>query len=265
MRPDRRPALQGRLHPRRSRRRPATPVSALLSAAILALGACEAPESRTTISSDSAGIAITTALAPMWGPGEGWTISDDPLLEVGAVDGPAEYLLDGVVGVVRLSDGGVVVGQWTSGELRRYDRDGTFVWRAGREGEGPGEHVFMSFVGLLPGDSVVTYDGALGRVQVFAPDGAVARTMRIESPWSGFQPLHVIGVSRRHLVITFLDQQGDIPVGAVRWPGVRITMFSLEDGAVAEVMDVAGKEQYITRTETQISYRGYEYGPGSQS
>ena len=231
-------------------------------AALLALGACDTPESRITIRSDSAGISIATALAPLWAPGEGWTITEEPLLEIGAVDGPDEYLLDGVVGVARLGNGDIVVGEWTNGELRRYDRDGAFIWRAGRDGEGPGEHRFLSFVGSLPGDSVVTYDGALERVQIFGPDGAVARVMRIESPWSGVRPLGVVGVSRRHLVMTFMDRRGDIPVGAVRWPGIRVTLFSLDDGAVAEVTDVPGTEQYIVREGTRTGYQSYEYGKG---
>ena len=247
------------------RRRLAAPGWVLLCLATIALGTCDSsPDSQTTIRTDSAGIPITTALAPQWGSGEGWTISEEPLLEIGAVDGPGEYLLDGVIGAVRLSNGDIVLGEWASGELRRYDRNGTFMWRAGGQGEGPGEHAFLTFVGLLPGDSVVTYDSALRRVQIFGPEGVVARTMSIESPWSGFPPARVVGLSDRRLVMTFQDRQGEIPVGAVRWPGIRITTFSLEDGAVATVMDIPGAEQYITRTGTNISYRAYEFGRGPE-
>ncbi len=260
-----RPARKGRGKRRGSGRRPLAgmAVTALPSAATLALGACDSPpESPGTIRSDSAGIPIATALAPQWGPGEGWTISDEPTLEIGAADGPAEYLLDGVIGTVRLSNGDIVLGEWTSGELRRYDRNSAFMWRAGGQGEGPGEHEFLTFVGLLPGDSVVTYDAALRRVQVFGPDGVVARSMRVESPWSGFRPVRVLGVSGRRLVMTFEDRQGEIPVGVVRWPGIRVTTFSLDDGAVATAMDIPGAEQYIVRTGTRISYRAYEFGRG---
>ena len=31
------------------------------------------------------GIPITTALAPVWGPGDEWTISEEPLVQIGAV------------------------------------------------------------------------------------------------------------------------------------------------------------------------------------
>ena len=208
---------------------PATRVR-LLALLPLVPAACEpAPESSHTARYDSAGIPITTALAALWGPGEGWTIRDEPLVEIGAVPGPEEYLLNDVTGAVRMSDGGIVLGEWTSGELRRYDREGTFVWRAGGRGEGPGEHQWLTFLGRLPGDSVVTWDIALGRVQVFGPDGRVAHGKRIESPWSDLTPRGVIGVSDRHLVLTFSDYR-ESPTGVARWPGVRIATWSHDDG-----------------------------------
>ncbi len=235
----------------------------LLCCLLLALPGCDsAPETPLTTQSDSAGIPITTALAPRWGPGEGWKVSGDPLLEIGATTGAAEYLLNGVVGAVRLSNGDIVLGEWSSGELRRYDGSGTFMWRAAGRGEGPGEHLFMQFVGSVAGDSLVTYDGGRARAQVFAPGGDVARTMPIESPWSGFAPHKVIGLSGRQMIVTFGDNRGELPNGAVRFPGIRIATFSLEDGAVAEVMDVPGAEQHIVSGGGRIVYSGYQFGKG---
>ncbi len=235
----------------------------LLCCLPLALSACDSsPDTALTTQSDSAGIPITTALAPRWGPGEGWMVSGDPLVEIGATTGATEYLLDGVVGAVRLSNGDIVLGEWSTGELRRYDRSGTFIWRAAGRGEGPGEHSFMQFVGSVAGDSLVTYDGGLARAQVFAPNGDVARTMSIESPWSGFTPLKVIGLSKRQMVVTFGDYRGELPNGAVRYPGIRIATFSLENGAVAEVMDVPGAEQHIVSGGGRIVYGEYQFGKG---
>ena len=254
----------------------------LLCCLLLALPACDsAPDAPLTTQSDSAGIPITTALAPRWGPGEGWMVSGDPLVEIGATTGAAEYLLDGVVGAVRLSNGDIVLGEWSTGELRRYDGSGTFMWRAAGRGEGPGEseqtrrvtamrrsiesieeHLFMQFVGSVAGDSLVTYDGGRARAQVFAPGGDVARTMPIESPWSGFAPHKVIGLSGRQMIVTFGDNRGELPNGAVRFPGIRIATFSLEDGAVAEVMDVPGAEQHIVSGGGRIVYSGYAFGKG---
>lgn len=148
----------------------------------------EALAPRLTAQTDSAGVPITTARAPLWGPGEGWTVSDEPLVRIGALAGAPEQQLNGVVGTVRLSGGDIVIGEWTTGELRRYGGDGNLVWRAAGEGEGPGEHAFLAFVGRLPGDSLVTFDQSLLRAQVFAPGGEAVRTMRVEWPGSGFGP-----------------------------------------------------------------------------
>lgn len=228
-----------------------------------ALAACDAaPDPSLVTRSDSAGIPIVTAEAPVWGPGEGWTIGTEPLVQIGAVDGPREHLLDGVVGAVRLNNGDIVLGEWSSGELRRYDREGNLVWRVSGQGEGPGEHRVLTFVGSLRGDSLVTYDGRLHRVQVFGPEGAIVRTFRVAAPWSGAPPSGIIGVSERHLVVTFNDGPDEPPNGIVRWPPARIATFSLEDGRVRSVMDVPGPEADITANDAMVQYAEYVFGKG---
>lgn len=236
----------------------------LTSSLLLALAACESsPESPGMERSDSAGIPVATALTPLWSLGEGWTVGDEPLVRIGAIGGPPEYLLDWVVGAVRLSGGDIVVGEMMSGELRRFERDGTFVWRAAGRGEGPGEHLELSFLGSLPGDSVVTFDHINNRLQVFGPDGGVSRTVPMESPWSGFTARGVIGLSGRQLVVTFSDYRGEMPVGVVRWPGVRIGTWSLDDGSMRELISVPGGEQHIQRySGGRVVYTGYEFGKG---
>ena len=243
---------------------------AALALLALAMASCDpAPSPSRSAPSDSAGIPITTAVAPLWGPGQGWTLGEEPLVEIGAVmGGPDEYLLDDVAGAVRLSDGGIVLGERTSGELRRYDRRGAFVWRAGGQGEGPGEHQRLSFLGRLSGDSVVTWDIGLDRISVFGPDGRVARAERVtpverdESGWAKLGTRGVVGVSQRQLVLTFADFRG-APTGVVRWPGVRIATYSLDDGTVRELTSVPGAEQHIAHLgEGLVQSTVYGFGKG---
>ena len=233
----------------------------LLCCLPLALAACDsARDAPETVRSDSAGIPVATALEPLWELGEGWTLSEEPELSIGAVTGAKEYLLDGVWGAVRLGDGGIVLGEWNSGEVRRYDRRGTFVWRAGGRGEGPGEHARLFFVGALAGDSVVTYDPGRRQVHLFAPGGEVARTLGFESPWPEFRQRSVIGVSGRRLGMTFYDVRRNEGEGVVRSPTIRIAALSLDDGAVAEVLDAPGPEMRIARGESRGL--GYRFGKG---
>ncbi|MXX35530.1 MAG: hypothetical protein F4107_14780 [Gemmatimonadetes bacterium] len=239
----------------------------LLCSLPLALAACDtAGGPSTTLEVDSAGIPITTALAPVWGPGDEWTISEEPVVQIGRVDGPAEYLLGSVSRAVRLSNGDIVLGDWSNNVLRRYDREGVFVWEASRQGEGPGEHLRLLWVGALASDSIVTWDGALRRVQIFGPDGVVGRTFRVEAPWSDFAPSAVQGIWGRNLVMSFHDYRGEMPEGVVRWPGVRYATVSMDDGEVARLIDVAGGEQEITSYPGgQVAYTGYQYGKGPLS
>ncbi len=242
-------------------------VSPLL--ALFALPACGlAGEQAGTLHSDSAGVAIATAVEPVWGPGEGWTVGEQPLLEIGKAIGDPDYQLYGVVGAVRLSTGDIVLGDGGSGELRRYDRDGTFVWRAAGEGEGPGEHRSLSFVGVLAGDSLVSYDRALWRVQIFDADGELVRTIRVEPSWRESRPRSAVGVSGRQLIMNFTDGAygGAWPEvdGVVRWPGIRIGALDLSDGTIHAVSDFLGQEGVIRRSGEGVAHIGYDFGKGPQ-
>ena len=244
-------------------RRRMTTRGCLLCGLAAMLAACDAaPDATVAARSDSAGIPVVTVAAPQWGPGEGWTIGEAPLVEIGAAEGPVEHLLNGVVGAVRLSGGDIVLGEWSTGELRRFDRGGNLVWRAGGQGDGPGEHRLLTFVGLLAGDSLVTWDRRQHRVQVFGPDGEPVRVFRVEAPWPEFPPIDVVGVSARHLVMLFNDGRGQPPNGIVRWPTNRIATVSVEDGGVRRVLDVSGPEADVTASGDLVQVAEYLFGKG---
>ena len=228
------------------------------------LAACDTAGGPATVMvMDSAGIPITTALAPAWGPADEWTISEEPMVQIGTVDGPVEYQLASVARAVRLSNGDIVLGDWSNNVLRRYDREGTFAWEASRPGEGPGEHRRLIWVGALASDSIVTWDAVLRRVQIFGPDGSFGRMLRVEAPWSDFAPSAVQGIWGRSMVMSFFDYRGEMPEGVARWPGVRYAIVSLDDGEVARLIDVPGTEQEITSyPDGGVAYTGYQYGKG---
>jgi hypothetical protein len=87
-----------------------------------------------TTFTDSAGVALATSEAPAWGDGEGWRVSEEPILEIGVRDGPSDFIFSDVVGTVRLNNGRIVVADRDFANLRFYDATGEF--RGGRRGAG---------------------------------------------------------------------------------------------------------------------------------
>ncbi len=223
-----------------------------------------------TIRTDSAGIPVATAVEPLWGPGEGWIVEPEPLLEIGTVTGAPEYLFTDVVAAVRRSTGDIVVAERAASELRSYDAAGNFQWRAGRDGEGPGEFRSLDFVGTTAGDSLVTYDGALLRAQLFDPQGRLARTYRVaisegEARGRGVLADKAVGVVDGRLVVRFIEYGERIPIGVVRWPPERVAALDLADGAVRSLIELPGREAYVeAREEGRYSHGTYVFANGPE-
>lgn len=88
---------------------------------------------------DSAGVRKVVNAGPLWGPGEGWRIGEEPSLTLGAIDDPGPQLFHRIEGVTRLGDGTIVVLDGGSGQLRAFDSTGRHLWSAGSWGVGPGD------------------------------------------------------------------------------------------------------------------------------
>ena len=103
-------------------------------------------------------------------------LADEPLLRVGIVDGPLEYIFGNVTGAVRLEDEGIVVADEQSGNIRRYDSNGRHLWTRGRSGEGPGEYKGLRLLRNCPGAPLTVFDWSLDRITELDPDGNVLAT-----------------------------------------------------------------------------------------
>ncbi len=243
---------------------------AAMAISVAAAGCDSAPPGIHTIHTDSAGIPVATAIEPLWGPDDGWTVEPEPLLEIGTVTGATEYLFTDVVAAVRLSNGDIVVAERGASELRSYDAAGNFRWRAGRDGEGPGEFRSLDFVGATVGDSLVTYDGRLLRAQLFDPQGRLARTYRVaisegEASGRGVLADKAVGVVDGRLVVRFIEYGERIPIGVVRWPPEQVAALDLADGAVRSLIELPGREAYVeAREEGRYSHGTYVFANGPE-
>ena len=111
---------------------------------------------------DSAGITIiqngSIDAAPVRELGE-------PLLDIGSVDGPEEYLLAGAGAVALLEDGGVAIGD-RSRRIRYFGADGVYEGSFGRQGDGPGEFQFPHSIWQTSDGSLVVFDARHWRLTV---------------------------------------------------------------------------------------------------
>jgi len=116
--------------------------------------------------------------APVWRDGGGWRLADTPSVVIGQDEGAREYELAGVPGALRLADGTLVIADHGSDEIRYYSPRGVHLRSVGRHGEGPGEFRWIAWIGQRA-DSVAVWDSLLRRLTWFAPDGRLARVVRI--------------------------------------------------------------------------------------
>ncbi|MCY4574374.1 MAG: hypothetical protein OXF01_16445, partial [Gemmatimonadetes bacterium] len=142
----------------------------------------EDPESATTASRDAETAPVIAQLAPQTtvksdSPREAdLVLADEPLVRIGLLDGPDEYLFGSITGAVRLEDGSVVVADESIPEVRLFDAGGRHVWTSGRDGEGPGEYKGLWLLRGCLGATITAYDWQLDRITELDLDGGVADT-----------------------------------------------------------------------------------------
>jgi hypothetical protein len=134
---------------------------------------------------DSAGIQIVENREPLWEEGRGWTLSSEPIVSIGAVNGRAEYLFAKVTGAVRLSDGRIAVADEGSASIRLYDPTGVHLRSVGAKGGGPGEFQSLTWLWKLPGDSLVAYDSRQLRTSAYDASGKLVRMVSLSIPRRG--------------------------------------------------------------------------------
>ena len=113
-------------------------------------------------------------------------LADEPLVRVGLLDGPDEYLFSNIEGGVRLEDDRIVVADEQSYEIRMFDARGRHVWTSGRQGQGPGEYGGVRLLRGCPGTAITVFDWHLDRITRLDRDGKVIDTRALAG--TGVQP-----------------------------------------------------------------------------
>ena len=103
-------------------------------------------------------------------------LSDEPLVSIGVLEGPMEYMFGEVTGAIRLEDESVVVADQQSYEVRMFDAGGQHMWASGSQGEGPGEYGGLRLLRGCPGSAITVFDWHLDRITELDAEGNVTDT-----------------------------------------------------------------------------------------
>lgn len=193
------------LHGRLPRVAAVTPLILAMFPRAVAATAQEADVQR----SDSAGVEIVVSHTGVWGPAEGWVVSGEPTVSIGAVDGAPEYLFRNAGHAVRLAGGGFAVADFAGADVRVFDAEGRFVRTLGREGEGPGEFRRIWDLTVLPGDTVVAYDFSRQRMITYTADGDVVRDEAFATAYDRVRFSRLEGWAGRTPIMSVRDRQED--------------------------------------------------------
>lgn len=159
-----------------------TRTAAVLLVGMVSIRCAESARESVTVA-DSAGVEIVTNLPGVIEAAERWSLSPEPVVEIGAGASP-DVSLFRVTDVQPLEAGRMAVATNTPPRALIFRSDGSLIATLGREGEGPGEFSSVGSVVPLTSDSLAVWDPDRRRISVFSLEGGLGREVDL----SGLAP-----------------------------------------------------------------------------
>jgi hypothetical protein len=151
------------------------------AAVVLLAAACSADGAPpAVVVRDSAGVRITEIAVSLGEARSRWSISSEPILDIGVEHGDAAYEFDGIASAGRLTDGTIAIANSGSGQIRVFDAEGRYLRSMGGLGQGPGEFNRIAWMQIGSSDTVLVIDPELRRVTAFGSGGELAWIARID-------------------------------------------------------------------------------------
>lgn len=147
---------------------------ALALAGVVAIAACgpgDRPSTGAFTVRDSIGVEIVESVEPLLAGDDAWTVSPEPVLRIGRLEGDEAYLFSGIWDAVRLPDGRLVISDREAYDIRVFSPQGEHLLSFGGRGEGPAEFGGPPWLALAPPDTLVVWDPGLYRLSRFDLEG----------------------------------------------------------------------------------------------
>jgi hypothetical protein len=243
------------------------------------LSACsgDAHRSSDSVVRDSAGITIVENVEPQSSAATTWRLSAEPTADIGVVAGDPGQELFAVSDAIRLANGNIVVVNAGTLELRFFRDDGSYLFSAGRQGDGPGEFQSVRWVQSFGDDSIVAYDVRHNRLSYFSIGGGFGRSVTLKSQdrmpygfaiglfedgtalWNTDQRIGQTGSYRQAELQYRFAADGESSIDSVGWSAGRdIFQFPFEGGSLGGPLPfgrhtqyaVHGQQYYVATNDT---------------
>ena len=202
---------------------------------------------------DSSGVQIVSNPSVVTGDSGCVRVDTVPALTIGGARAEGPYDVQNAFGARRLPDGGVVVLNGATAELRFFDRRGRHVRTVGRFGSGPGEFRKPGVPVWFGTDTLVVFDTWTARATFVSSRGALVKSVRVEGIAGGGELLGRLSDGSLLLAIARGVTEGTAPrvrrdpVDLVRLTGagvVRDTLGSFRGSEVA--VQIVGSSTMMT-------------------
>lgn len=182
------------------------------------------------------------------GAGDAWRLRED--LRIGVATAAHEndpYAFGDVVSLAVTGDGGIVVADRLSSEIRVFGADGVFRHGFGRRGEGPGEFAFLAGIAWDEASGILWASDVIHRRYLaFNADGRLlsqhdhdGNPFSADIPWGGQADLSgniydtAPGMSDEHLIRYATSASGGLAVvDSLHLPMVEQRWYTIERGSL---------------------------------
>lgn len=113
----------------------------------------------------------------LWGEKTDEKITFKEALSIGVEEGEDYLMFNAVLRVAVDSKLNIYILDALNRRLLKFDKEGNFIWKTGRKGQGPGEFQWPGNIALTPSEDIAVTDSPF--IHFFSEDGAFQKTLRL--------------------------------------------------------------------------------------
>jgi hypothetical protein len=172
-----------------------------------------------------------------------WSLASAPTVEIGTDEQPGRELFR-VTGAMRAADGSLIVASAGTSDIRMFARDGSWLRRIGRAGDGPGD--FKSPIGVLAcgGDSIAVLQQ--GRITLLTASGNFARVITLPLGRNGATSATPVSIGPASCDESLWLRRRALPIDTSGMLEQEYSLLRLDRAGEHEVLSFPGQVRFRT-------------------